>query len=190
MSRFAPLPSQRKGTATELINWGDPGDYRNRGAVTPRSSSKRLQAFYDGQEIPSASAQSPKVVAPATAKVSAAAPAAPTKPKSAATIAAEAANTRIVAVMDSPASAGKKKAATALLLNSKASASEIIAQLKNLQPDAVREQAEVEEMWKKATAKANALAGFNDQPVKTETAPANGWAKAIAKVNAMNGYAA
>ena len=54
----------------------------------------------------------------------------------------------------------------------------------------MREQAEVEEMWKKATAKANALAGFNDQPVKTETAPANGWAKAIAKVNAMNGYAA
>jgi hypothetical protein len=57
-----------------------------------------------------------------------------------------------------------------------------------LQPDAIREQAEADAMWQKATANANALAGFNVEPVKTETAPATGWAKVVTRVNALNGF--
>lgn len=192
--RFAPL---HKHTAnTELINWGDPGDYRNRGAVRPRSSSKRLQAYYDSHDIPAASAQSAKVVAPATATASAAAPAAPkasasTKPvKSAAAIAAEQDNARINAVMGSSASTGKKKAASRLLLQTKASASEIISQLTTMEPDAAREAKEVEAMWKRATATANKIGGFADEHKAPENAGQFGWDKAIAKVNAMNGFSA
>lgn len=194
MSRFAPLPKRDNRTATtELINWGDPGDYRNRGAVTPRSSSKRLQA---GQDIPSASAQSPKVVAPATAKASTAAPAAPTKPKSAATIAAEAYAERAAKVMKSPAAVGKVKAAAELLGNTALTPAEIVAQLATAETDAARQQAEISDTWAKAIASANARNGFPTNaeqpapqtPVAAVTEADAVWSQAIAKVNQINDF--
>lgn len=189
MSRFAPLPNRNKGKAnTELINWGDPGDHRNRRkgeALVPSTDPKYAQR--DPAFRPLVPASSAKTTA-STSTTAAPVAKANALAKSAATIAAEAANARIKAVMDSPASAGKKKAASHLLLNGKASASDIIAQLKNLQPDAIREQAEADAMWKRATATANALAGFDVEPVKTETAAGSGWAKVVARVNALNGF--
>jgi hypothetical protein len=190
MSRFAPLPSQRKGTATEPINWGDPGDHRNRGkgeALVPSTDPKYAQR--DPAFRPLVPASSTKATASTSTTAAPVAKAKSNAPaKSAATIAAEQANARINAVMDSSASTGKKKSASKLLLHTKASASDIIAQLNNLQPDAIREQAEADAMWQKATANANALAGFNVEPVKTETAPATGWAKVVTRVNALNGF--
>lgn len=195
MSRFAPLPKRDNRTATtELINWGDPGDYRNRGAVTPRSSSKRLQAYYDSNDIPATPAQSAKAIAPATAKVSAAAPAAPTKPKSAATIAAEAFAERAAKVMKSPAAIGKVKAAAELLGNTSLTPAEIVAQLATAETDAARQQAEISDTWAKAVASANARNGFPtnaeqpapQKPVATESETV--WTQAIAKVNQINDF--
>jgi hypothetical protein len=186
MSRFAPLPNRNKGTATEPIERNDPGDFRNR-AMVPSTDPKYAQrdpAFRP--LVPASSAKATASTSTTAAPVAKAKSHAPAK--SAATIAAEQANARINAVMDSSASTGKKKSALKLLLQTKASASDIIAQLKNLQPDAIREQAEADAMWQKATANANALAGFNVEPVKTETAPTTGWAKVVARVNALNGF--
>ncbi|MFN0045536.1 MAG: hypothetical protein ACKVOS_03635 [Sphingorhabdus sp.] len=185
MSRFANLSANR-GAIIEPINWGDPGDYRNRGkgeALVPSTDakySKRLPEFRP--LLPASSAKASTTVAPAAPKLPI---------KSAAPIAAEATNARINAVFDNPASNGKKKAAGKLLHMTKASASEIIAQLKSVEPDAVVEARETDAAWKRAASKANRMAGFNDEPdepAAPESAVATGWAKAVAKVNTMNGF--
>lgn len=187
--RFANL--HNRGPAGESTNWGDPGDYRNRNkgdALVPSQDpkyAKRLPEFRP--QVPASSAK-------ATASAAPVAPVASTAPKasakSAKAIAMDAANARINAVFDHPASAGKKKAAGKLLHMTKASASEIIAQLETMEPDADREAKESEEMWKRAASKANRIAGFTDEPATAENAVQSGWARAVAKVNEMNGYSA
>jgi hypothetical protein len=185
MSRFATLPQPTKGgrfaNLRERMNAPLPGE-----AMVPSTDAKYAK------RLPEFRPQVPASSAKATASVAPVAPIAPAKPnapvKSAATIAAEATNARINAVMDSPMSNGKKKAASKLLHMTKASATEIITQLKSMEPDAIREQAEADALWKKATAKANTIAGFNDEPTISDNAVQAGWAKAVAKVNAMNGF--
>lgn len=187
MSRFTHFPKPPKGSRfanlSERLNAPLPGEE----ALVPSTDakySKRLPEFRP--QVPASSAKASASVAPAP--VAAVKPKAPVK--SAATIAAEQANARINAVFDHSASIGKKKAAGRLLHMSKASATDIIAQLKVTEPDAVREAKENEQMWKRATAKANRLAGFTDEPAAAENATQSGWAKAVAKVNAMNGFSA
>jgi hypothetical protein len=184
--RFANLSN--RGPAVESPNWGDPGDYRNRNkgdALVPSQDpkyAKRLPEFRP--QVPASSAK----VSASTAPAPAASTAPKTPAKSAKAIAMDAVNARINAVFDSPASAGKKKAAGRLLHMTKASASEIIAQLKALEPDAVREAKENQAMWKRATAKANKVAGFADTPTEPENAVQAAWAKAVERANALNGF--
>lgn len=159
---------------------------RKRAANGSTSALDELKRLDLPATAPASSAKATASSAP-VAPVASTAPKAPAK--SAKAIAMDAANARINAVFDHPASAGKKKAAGKLLHMTKASASEIITQLKTMEPDADREAKENEEMWRRATAKANAMAGFRDEPAELENGAQVGWAKVVAKVNAMNGYA-
>lgn len=187
-TRFANL-SKPNGPIRESINWGDLGDHRNRkkgDALVPSQDpkyAKRLPEFRP--QVPASTAKGTASTAP-VAPIASIAPKAPAK--SAKAVAMDTANARINAVFDHPASAGKKRAAGRLLHMTKSSASEIISQLKTMETDAVREEKENDAMWKRATAKANAMAGFRDEPAELENGAQVGWAKAIARVNAMNGF--
>lgn len=188
MSRFTHLPKPPKGSRfanlRERIEAPLPGEIEMVPSTDPKYA-KRLPEFRP--LVPASNGKSTAPAAP-VAPVTSTAPKTPAK--SAKAIAMDAANARINAVFDNPASSGRKKAAGKLLHMTKASASEIIAQLKTMEPDAVREAKETDAMWKKATAKANAIAGFTDEPTAAENAVQSGWARAVAKVNEMNGYSA
>lgn len=153
--RFATLPA-KGAPKLEPINWGDPGDYRNRGKVAMEPSqdlkyAKRLPAFRPAVPASSVKAETP---APAKAKAKATAPAAPKAPvKSLAAQGADAANARILTVMNHAASVGKKKAAAHMLHFSKSSAAEIISKLEAAETDA---SIEARETWERVIAKQNA----------------------------------
>jgi hypothetical protein len=188
MSRFAPLSHRNKAASTELINWGDPGDYRNRATVpsTDPKYAKRDPAFRP--QVPASSAKAMSACAAPKAS-------APTKPvKSAATIAAEAAAARIAQVMNSAAAIGKVKSAAELLGNTKLTPAEIVAKLATAETDDARKQAEISDTWSKAIASVNARNGFpanDEQPAPQKpfaTKSEAVWSKAIAKVNQINGF--
>ena len=130
MSRFVLRP---KFSNLVAIGRNDPGDLRSRNAVKPRSSSKRLQAFYDAQygpnDISVSSAQTAMVET--TAKASAAVPVVPSKPTAAELVAKAKADARAKVASVTAASAYKGREATArkLLLDGKQSAAEIVKTL-------------------------------------------------------------
>lgn len=178
MTRFANF-TKKPFSTVEPIDWNDPGDFRSRSkgvAVKPKPKPTATAS----------TARASASAAPAPAPVASAKPKAPVK--SAAMIATEAYAERAAKVMNSTAAIGKKKAAAKLLGTTKATADEIITQLATVATDSARAQAEQAAMWKRATAKANRMAGFTDEHAASENAVLSGWAKAVAKVNQMNGH--
>jgi hypothetical protein len=192
MSRFSDL-SKKFSAGIEPTNWGDPGDHRNRRngqtmvPSTDAKYAKRLPAFR-----PSVPASSVKAETLAPAKAKAKATAAPKAPvKSLAAQGADAANARILAVMNHTASTGKKKAAAHMLHFSKSSAAEIISKLETAETDAA---IEARETWERVIAKQNAaITAINPEaisaadnqpkpPAPTGDAIQDMWARAFAAV--------
>lgn len=137
-------------------------------------------------------ASSAKAETPASEKALTKAPAASKAPiKSLAAQGADAANARILAVMNHTASAGKKKAAAHMLHFSKSSAAEIISKLETAETDA---SIEARETWERVIAKQNAaitainpdaVSAADNQPkprAPTGDAIQDMWARAFVKI--------
>lgn len=177
MSRFSPIG---QGTTLEPINWGDPGDHRNRANADPYA--KRLPAFR-----PDASAQTAK----APAKPMATAPVAP-KATAAELVAKAKAEARatVVAVKASPAYKGREATARNLLLSGKHSAAEIIKTLAaeplDVQMAAVERHLKakaVDGVWSRAygTQKAPKASQHKPEPVSKASEYDDIWERAYSK---------
>lgn len=193
--RFAPIT---QGSTLEPINWGDPGDYRNRANAAP-NYAEMSDNDYPGagsrSSRPVTSAQTAKPTVPAKTKPKAVAPVA-IKPTAAeaAQAAASAAKARHGKVTASDAVKGREKQAEALLMASCksgskfASADAIIAELERAPTDAQLAAVDkhcksvaAQGVWDRAAAKIAAERG-RPSPQSASTAKESVWDRAWAKI--------